>query len=145
MSGPHSFSVVGETLSVTTTWPVALTTEKFWRAVPTVVVGAPPPSPSAAASLAAGAGAGVLVSAGFGAAAAALLAAGAAPLLQPANESAEASRSAVKEIVFIIHPPKKWFARDNGHVRRKARPHRRCNPFGRLHDPASPHSAGGCD
>ena len=66
-----------------------LTTEKFWRAVPTAALGAAPSSPSAASLAGAGAGAGVFVSAGFGAAA---LLAGAAPRLQPAMASAEASK-----------------------------------------------------
>src|SRR3954463_10539811 len=56
ISGPQLFSFDGETLSVTTTWPVLLTTVKFCRAWPcTSAVGVPPPAGARAPRAAGGA------------------------------------------------------------------------------------------
>src|SRR4051812_34476553 len=89
MSGPQLFSLFGETLSVTTVWPVLLTTVKFCWAWPPA---ASPPAVLPALLLPAGAaGAAALV---VLAGAAALLAA--APLLQAVMASAEASKAPVR-------------------------------------------------
>src|SRR4051812_35145511 len=88
MSGPQLSWLFGETLSVTTVWPVLLTTLKFCWAWP------PAASPAVlpAALLPAGAaGAAALVAL---AGAAALLVA--APLLQAVTASAEASKAPVR-------------------------------------------------
>src|SRR5436305_14571531 len=58
MSGPQLFSFDAETLSVTTVWPVLLSTVKFCRAAPwTSALGVPSPWAGAAALLAGAAGA----------------------------------------------------------------------------------------